>query len=257
MTGRDGTLVLVDLADDGVARLTLDDPGRRNALSLEMSTALASAVTEVLAAGARAIVLTATPPVFCSGGSLDDLLKPEVPLREMYEGFLRLAAAPVPTIAAVCGPVVGAGLNLPMACDVVLCSPSAVFDPRFLDVGIHPGGGHLWRLSRLVGVQGAAALILLGDRLTGDEAAARGLAWRCVPDGDLLDTAQALARRAAGRDAELVVRTKQSLRASVALSDATAAMELELAAQEWAVSRPGFTERVAAIRDRIRRGAAR
>jgi enoyl-CoA hydratase len=252
----DGGLVRVEVAD-GVAVLTLNDPGRRNALSYDMSQALAAAVDEALAAGPGALVLAAEPPVFCSGGSLDDLVRPKAPLRGMYEGFLRLADTPVPTVAAVGGPVIGAGLNLPMACDVILCSPKAVFDPRFLDVGIHPGGGHLLRLSRLVGAQGAAALILCGDRLTGEEAAEHGLAWRCVPDGELLAVALRLARRAAGRDRELVARAKESLRASVALTDPKAAMELELVAQEWAVSRPGFAEHVAAIKESLGRRAAK
>ncbi|MDT3440213.1 MULTISPECIES: enoyl-CoA hydratase-related protein [unclassified Pseudofrankia] len=247
MTEGDDALVRVTL-DDGVAMLTLDAPARRNALSYELSMDLAHAVDTALEGGAQAIILSATPPVFCSGGSLEDLVRPKAPLREMYEGFLKVADAPVPTIAAVSGPVIGAGLNLPMACDVVLCSPSAVFDPRFLDVGIHPGGGHLWRLSRQVGSQGAAALVLLGDTLTGEEAAARGLAWRCLPENDLLDAALKLARRAANRDPELVARTKQSLRASLALTESKAALELELAAQEWAVSRPGFAAQVAEIK---------
>jgi enoyl-CoA hydratase/carnithine racemase len=239
---------------NGVAVLTLNDPGRRNALSHAMSVALAAAVDEVLAADARAIVLTAAPPVFCSGGSLDELIAPSAPLREMYAGLLRLAEAPVPTIAAVGGPAIGAGVNLPLACDVVLTSPSAVFDPRFLDVGIHPGGGHLWRLGRRIGSQGAAALVLFGDRLDGREAEARGLAWRCVPDDRLAATALDLAHRAAGRDPELVRLTKNSLRASTALSNPKEAIELELAAQEWSVARPGFAEHVARLRDRIRTG---
>ncbi len=237
---------------DGVAVLTLNDPGRRNALSHVMSVALAAAVDDALDASARAIVLTATPPVFCAGGSLDDLLASAVPLREMYAGFLRLADCPVPTIAAVGGPAIGAGVNLPLACDVVVTSPSAVFDPRFLDVGIHPGGGHLWRLSQRIGSQGTAALVLLGDRLDGREAEARGLAWRCVPDDQLLATALDLARRASGRDTELVRRTKESLRASAAADNAKDAIEIEFAAQEWSVSRPGFVDNVTRLRDRIR-----
>jgi enoyl-CoA hydratase len=240
--------------EDGVAVLTLDDPGHRNALSHSMSVALAAAVDTALDAGARAIVLAATPPVFCAGGSLDDLIAPNVPLREMYTGFLRLADAPVPTIAAVGAPAIGAGVNLPLACDVVVTSPSAVFDPRFLDVGIHPGGGHLWRLGQRVGSQGAAAMVLFGDRLDGREAQARGLAWRCVPDEELLGTAVGLARNAARRDPELVQRTKSSLRASAAVVDAPDAIEIEFAAQEWSMSRPGFAERVTGLRERIRTG---
>src|ERR1700734_3524553 len=144
--------------EDGVGHVRLDDPRHRNALSKPLSDQLASAVAQVLADGAAAIVLTAEPPVFCAGGSLESLLRREVPLGDTYAGHRALIEAPVPTIAAVAGAAVGAGVNLPLACDVVIAAESASFDPRFLDVGIHPGGGHLWRLVQRVGVQGAAAL---------------------------------------------------------------------------------------------------
>jgi enoyl-CoA hydratase len=150
--------------DVGVAWLRLADPEHRNALSKRLSDDLGAAVDSAMARGARAIVLTAEPPVFCAGGSLDGLLDRRVPLSEMYAGMLRLVDAPVPTIAAVGGPAIGAGVNLPLACDIVIASTSARFDPRFLDVGIHPGGGHLWRLGQRIGPQGAAALVLCGDR---------------------------------------------------------------------------------------------
>lgn len=253
MAPNSAALVATALTDN-VAILTLNSPGTRNALSHAMSTALAAAVDGALDAGALAIVLAATPPVFCSGGSLDDLISPKVPLRDTYEGFLRLADAPVPTIAAVGGPAIGAGVNLPLACDVVIASRSATFDPRFLDVGIHPGGGHLWRLAARVGVQGAAALSLFGDRIDGPEAEARGLAWRCVEDDELLDTAIRFAGRAAGRDGELVQRAKQSLRLSATLPDVAAAIDLELDAQEWSTKRPFFAARVRAVKERIEKG---
>lgn len=237
---------------DGFAVLTLNDPARRNALSYEMSRALADGVAAALAAGAGALVLAAAPPVFCAGGSLDDLIEPRVPLAETYAGMFALARAPVPTIAAVGGAAIGAGVNLPLACDVILASGSASFDPRFLDVGIHPGGGHLWRLAQRVGRQGAAALVLCGDRLSGEEAARCGLAWRCVPDADLLERADALARRAAGRQRDLVARTKETLAAIGAGTDEGVAVALELAAQQWSVDRPGFADHVRAVRDRLR-----
>ncbi|MDT3441507.1 enoyl-CoA hydratase-related protein [Pseudofrankia sp. BMG5.37] len=248
-------LVATELRD-GYAVLTLDDPAHRNALSLELSDALAAAVAAVLGAGVGAIVLAASPPVFSAGGNLDDLITPKAPLRDVYAGMLAIANAPVPTVAAVGGPAIGAGVNLPLACDVVLASPSATFDPRFLDVGIHPGGGHLWRLAHRVGPQGAAALVLCGDRLTGEEAAAAGLAWRCVPDGELMDRACALAARAGGRQRDLVARTKETLRASLAVTSSDDAVELELAAQEWSVGRPGFADHVRALRDSLRAAKA-
>jgi enoyl-CoA hydratase len=238
--------------EDGVAVLTLADPGKRNALSRRLSQDLAAAVEAALSQEARAIVLDAEPPVFCAGGSLDDLLERSRPLGETYAGFLALAEAPVPTIAAVAGPVIGAGVNLPLACDVVIAGESARFDPRFLDVGIHPGGGHLWRLAQRVGPQGAAALVLCGDVLTGPEAVVAGLAWRCVPDDSVLLVALRLARRAAGRSPELVARAKQVLRATTGYSVAAPqAMAAELAAQQWSVEQPYFEETIRALRARI------
>lgn len=238
--------------DDGVAVLTLADPGKRNALSFRMSEDLAAAVASVLSGGARAIVLDAEPPVFCAGGSLDDLLARTRPLGETYAGFLALADAPVPTICAVAAPAIGAGVNLPLACDVVITGPGARFDPRFLDIGIHPGGGHLWRLAERVGPQGAAALSLCGDTLTGAEAVTAGLAWRCVPDDAVLETALSLARRAAARSPELVRRTKATLRETTGYAAASAsAIAAELEAQQWSVEQPYFAETVASLRARI------
>ena len=228
--------------EDGIGRIHLHDPDRRNALSKELSDALAAAVTSL---DAGALVLTAEAPVFCSGGVLDDLITPKAPLAEAYAGMTALAAAAVPTIAVVEGPAIGAGVNLPLACDVVLTSPAARFDPRFLDVGIHPGGGHFARMVARVGRQGAVAMTLCGDTLTGEEAAVAGLAWRCVEDP--LTLALQLARRAAGRDPELVARAKQVLDAP---TDDPFALELE--AQQWSVDRPGFADGVRRIQQQLR-----
>jgi enoyl-CoA hydratase len=245
-------VVRTEIDDAGVAVLTLDDADHRNALSRLMSDALADAVDGALARDAGAIVLTAVPPVFCAGGALDDLERPDLDLRAAYAGFLRLAAAPVPTIAVVAGPAIGAGVNLPLACDVVLATPDARFDPRFLDVGIHPGGGHLWRLRDRIGRQGAAALVLCGDVLTGEEAVGAGLAWRCLPTDEVLPFALGLAGRAAKRSRALVARTKATLDL-VADATETNAIEIELAAQQWSVEQPAFADALARVRARMSR----
>ena len=84
------------------------------------------------------------------------------PSPSIYEGFLRVLRSPLPTIAAVNGPAVGAGMNLALACDVRLAGASARFDTRFVKIGLHPGGGHVWMLERAVGPQAAAAMVLFG-----------------------------------------------------------------------------------------------
>lgn len=244
-------LVRRSVSDSGVGLIRLADPDHRNALSKEFSDELAASVQWVLAQQARAIVLSAEPPVFSAGGSLDGLTNREFPLSALYAGFLAVADAPVPTIAAVDGPAVGAGVNLALACDVVLVSPRARFDPRFLDLAIHPGGGHLWRLARRIGVQGVSALVLCGDVLTGAEAVEHGLAWRCVPADELDGLALRFAERAAARPAELLRRTKASITASVELTRAEDAVALELEAQQWSVEQPEFAEAVRAVRERL------
>lgn len=245
-----GGLVRRSVAD-GVGLIRLADPEHRNVLSKGLSDDLAAAVRWTLDHQARAIVLSAEPPVFSAGGSLDGLINREHPLSDMYAGFLALAAAPVPTIAAVSGPAIGAGVNLPLACDVILVSPSARFDPRFLDVGIHPGGGHLWRLAQRIGVQGVNALVLCGDVLTGAEAVDHGLAWRCVPEDELDGLAMRYAERIVSRSAELVRRTKESIAATVGLARVEDAVAIELRAQQWSVDQPEFAATVRRLRERL------
>src|SRR5690606_10735426 len=131
----------------------------------------------------RAVVLTGSGSAFCAGADLTQLGEArEEGLLRIYEGFLRVARSPLPTVAAVNGPAVGAGMNLALACDLRVAGTSARFDTRFVDLGIHPGGGHTWMLRRLVGPQTAAAMLLFGERLDGPAAEAAGLVWRCVPD---------------------------------------------------------------------------
>ena len=240
---------------ESVAMVTLDHPADRNALSLTMTRALAEAVHQVTSDdGIGAMVITATGTAFCAGGSVDDLLEPKVPLGEMYAGFLAVMECGLPTVAAVQGPALGAGMNLALACDVIVCSPSARFETRFLDIGLHPGGGHLWQLRQRIGRQGAAALALFGESLDGEEAAGHQLAWRCVPEGDLLEVAYELAAAAAGRDRALLALTRQTLDDSAVCLRATDAIALELERQQWSMGRPEFAAALGRLRARLGRG---
>jgi enoyl-CoA hydratase len=243
-------LLVAATVNEGVADLRLNDPARRNVLSKTLSDDLEHQVHFVIDQGVGAIVLGAEPPVFCAGGSLDGLLSGAVPLDQMFAGLLAVAAAPVPTIAAVGGPAIGAGLSLALSCDVILASTGARFDSRFLDIGIHPGGAHLWRLRQRLGSQGTAAMVLFGEVLTGEEAAKAGLAWRCVDDSDLEGCAMDLALRAVKRSPELLARAKQTLR-SAEESDVGAAFREELEAQRWSMAQPSFKAAVRRMQQQI------
>ncbi|HUQ39049.1 MAG TPA: enoyl-CoA hydratase [Acidimicrobiales bacterium] len=239
---------------DGVGTVTLNDPDRRNALTLDMVGSLCGALTRLEDdESVGAIVITGAAPAFCAGASLDQLgASRGTGLRAIYEGFLRVARSPVPTLAAVNGAAVGAGMNLALACDVRLAAKRAKFDTRFLQLGLHPGGGHTWLLERIVGPQAAAAMVLFGEVLDGEAAAAAGLVWRCVDDAALPAAAAELAARAASAPRGLSRRTKATLRAMPTVADHEAAVDLELDAQLWSLGQPEFRERLAALQERIK-----
>lgn len=248
----DGHPLVRSRVDDSVGRLVLADPDRRNALRIELSLDLETAVDETLAAGAEVLVLAAEGPVFCSGGDLDDLVAPRATLADLGRGAEALRRAPVPTIAAIDGPVIGAGITLALACDVIVCSERASFDPRLLDLGVHPGGGMLHDLSHRIGRQGAVALTMLGDALSGPEAEARGLVWRCVGSDALEATAAGWATRVVSRPPAAVRRTKSTLDATIdAAPDDARRMETE--AQQWSMEQDWIGERVAGLRARLAR----
>jgi enoyl-CoA hydratase len=238
---------------DRVTVVTLDDPARRNAISLAMADELTASFGELeRAAEPCPVIVTGVPPAFSAGADLSDLENATpASLRRIYEGFLAVARYPLPTIAAVNGPAVGAGLNLALACDVRVAARGARFESRFLDLCLHPGGGHTWMLSRILGPQGAAAVVLLGESLDGEAAARRGLAWSCVEDAQLMDEARRIAGRATGASTALQRRLKATLRGMRTVASHEEAVEHELEAQVWSMEQPAFRERLAGLKQRI------
>src|SRR5260370_4990777 len=162
----------------GVALITVNDADRRNAVTDEISTGLRVAVNDAQNdPNVHAVVVTGAGKAFCAGADLSALgAAAEDGLRRLYDGFLAVAECALPTVAAVNGPAVGAGLNLALACDVRIARPAALFDPRFQKLGIHPGGGMTWMLQRAVGPQLARAALLFGMRFDADAAVRYGAA---------------------------------------------------------------------------------
>ena len=217
-------------------------------------------VSEIVAAMDRieadenigAIVVTGTAPAFCAGANLGNLAEADgESLGVIYEGFLRIARSPLPTIAAVNGAAVGAGMNLVLGCDVRIAARRAKFDTRFLQLGIHPGGGHTWMLRRIVGPQAAMAAVLFGEILDGAEAERVGLAYKCVDDDKLLETAHAIGARAASAPRELFIETKKTIAAMANVVTHTEAVAAELVPQLWSTRQPWFAQRLAALQAKI------
>jgi enoyl-CoA hydratase len=245
-------LVLLEISE-GVATLTLNNPTERNTLTAPMVAEIIAAMDTVEAdPSVGAVVVTGASPAFCAGANLGNLAEASGDsLGNIYEGFLRIARSPLPTLAAVNGAAVGAGMNLALGCDLRIAGRSAKFDTRFLQIGIHPGGGHTWMLRRIAGPQTAMAAVIFGQIMDGAEAERVGLAHRCVDDADLMATAQAYARTAASAPRELVITTKATIQAMADVDDHPAAVARELDPQLWSTRQPWFAERLAALQSRI------
>jgi enoyl-CoA hydratase len=229
----------------GVALITLRAPERRNALTVDLAQRLIDRCDEADAdPEVGAVVVAGEGEGFCAGGDRatlaaagEDPAAPEAwdGMATIYEAFARVGRLEPPTIAAVRGAAVGAGLNLAMATDLRVVAHDAKLVSGFLPMGLHPGGGHGHLLARAGLRETANAMGLFGQALTGDEAVARGLAWRAVPAGEVEAVALELAA-VPGADPALARRTARSLRASAGVPW-PAALDLERASQMWSMRR--------------------
>ena len=247
-------LVLVHV-DHHVAVITINDPDRRNAVTAEISAALRAAVDAAEAnQDVHAVVVTGAGKAFCAGANLTALGEAtEDGLRVIYDGFLAVAHCALPTIAAVNGPAVGAGLNLALAADVRIAGPKALFDPRFQKLGIHPGGGATWMLQRAVGPQVARAALLFGMSFDAETAVRHGLALKVAEDP--VAAARELAAGPAAAPRDVVLATKASMRATanpgfVDSDQHSIAVDIELGPQAASIESPEFARRLEAAKRR-------
>ena len=182
----------VERPSDGVALVTLDNPDLRNAMSDEMTASWVTAMAELATDRAlRAVVVTGEGSAFCSGGNtswiasepdatVDDLRARMLPF---YRSWLSIRALEVPTIAAVNGAAIGAGLCLALACDLRYAAAGAKLGVPFVKLGMHAGMGGTHLLPEVVGDAHAKDLLLTGRVVDADEALRIGLVSR-VLDAD-------------------------------------------------------------------------
>lgn len=194
--------LLVEQGDDGVVVVTLNRPKMRNTVSFAMWESFADLLTELEGGNpARALVIRGADGYFSSGGDVktppargDGALSRGKRLEMGQRVIGRIAALPIPTIAAVEGGAWGVAWGLALACDVLIAGTSAQFGAPFLKMGLTPDGGVAWQLTRQLGRRRAAEVIFSGRALGAAEALDLGLASRVVDDGAAVDAALAFAR---------------------------------------------------------------
>jgi enoyl-CoA hydratase/carnithine racemase len=202
---------LVDLrvASPGVALVTLNLPQLRNAMTAELTSAWVTTMDEIAVdRSLRVVVVTGAGSAFCSGADLSWLdqgnLSDNTPdrLRDkmlpFYRAWLAPRQIPVPVIAAVNGPAVGAGLCLALACDLRYASPSAAFSAPFTQLGAHGGMAVSWPLPEAVGMPRAREMLYTGRVVAAEEALTWGLISEIAEDvvGRSLEVAESVARAA-------------------------------------------------------------
>lgn len=218
--------------DGAVAVLTLDQPASMNAITDEVTVdALCERFEQVQRdASIRALIITGAGRVFSSGGNIKHMRERSgsfagdaIAVRNGYRrGVQRIPRAlsefEVPTIAAVNGPAVGAGLDLALMCDLRVASERATFAESFVRVGIVPGDGGAWFLPRIVGWARAHEMALTGETIDAEMALQWGLVSRVVAPDELMVTARALADRVAANPPHAVRLTKRLLREAQTLA---------------------------------------
>ncbi len=250
--------------DGPVAVLTLSSPLTRNALGSDHEYGAIESACRRLSAdrNVRAVVLTGSGPAFCAGGDIKNMLArahdPALePIDDRYlykEGIHRIPLAlfelELPTIAAVNGAAVGAGLDLACMCDIRIAAQSAKFAESFVKLGIIPGDGGAFLLQRIVGISKAAEMTFTGDTLDAAAALACGLVSTVVPDDALLDTAMALAHRIAANAPHALRMAKRLLR-EAQHAPLASVLEMSAAFQALAHSTRDHKERIEAAVGRL------
>jgi enoyl-CoA hydratase len=239
------TVVNVDVSD-GIAWVSLDGPKSRNALDVAAASELVTACERVDADNdVGVMVLSGAGGAFCSGAdtrALDALRTASAEhayegLDKLYRAFRRVGEMAVPTIAAIDGPAVGAGVNLALAADCRVVTERARLVSGFARIGLHPGGGHLHLLARASNASTAAAAGVFAQPIDAHQAVASGLAWLLVPSGELREQITRMTAHLAA-DPALARALIATLRRTT-LDHATwdRAVEVERARQMWSLAR--------------------
>lgn len=189
---------------DGLATITFNRPDRLNALSAKLKSEFLQALRSLNRedSEARALLITGAGRGFCAGADLAEGGNEDrdmgASLTDTYHPFLtELANLKIPVVSAVNGVAAGAGMSIAISADIVIASKSAYFLQAFVNIGLVPDAGSTFLLPRLVGLNRARAMMMLGEKVPADTALDWGLVYDVVEDDQLMDKAKAIATKLA------------------------------------------------------------
>lgn len=245
--------VLLSHQEDHVLYLTLNRPDKFNAvnqqLAYELQTALAQAEEND---DIRAIYITGEGKAFCAGQDLGEVVDPNGPelkdiVAKHYNPIVeKIRSIEKPIIAAVNGVAAGAGANIALACDIVIADEQASFIQAFSKIGLIPDSGGTWTLPRLIGFQRASALMMLGDKISAQEAQSMGMIYKCVTSDEFKEFSLKTAIKLANMPTKGLGLTKRALNESFS-NNMSEQLALEGVLQTEAGTTYDYNEGVAAF----------
>lgn len=238
---------------DKVAVITLDRPEKFNSFIREMALALQEKLKQCAEdASIRAILLTGSGKAFCAGQDLGEAIDPNGPelskiVSEHYNPIIELIRSiEKPVVCAVNGVAAGAGANIALSCDITLAAESSSFIQAFSKIGLIPDSGGTFFLPRIIGMQKATALMMLGDKVSAKEAEEMGMIYKAVGDDELEESALKLASKLANMPTKGLGLTKRALNKSYS-NDLTTQLQLEDELQTLAGNSYDYNEGVNAF----------
>lgn len=199
---------------ESVGYITLNRPDKYNAFNREMALLLQEKLDACKSSEVRCVYLTGAGKAFCSGQDLEEVVDPAGPKIEHIVGehynpiITRIRQLEKPVVAAVNGVAAGAGANIALACDIVIARQSASFIQAFSKIGLIPDSGGTFFLPRLVGWQRASALMMLGEKVSAEEAERLGMIYRFFSDDAFEAEAKKLANTLAAMPTKGLALTK-------------------------------------------------
>jgi 2-(1,2-epoxy-1,2-dihydrophenyl)acetyl-CoA isomerase len=206
---------------DSIAFITLNRPQKYNAFNREMSLLLQKKLDACTGKDVRCVFITGAGKAFSSGQDLDEVVAPDGPnvttiLGEHYNPIIRrIRKLQKPVVAAVNGVAAGAGANIALCCDITIASRSASFIQAFSKIGLIPDSGGTYFIPRLIGWQKASALMMLGDKVSADEAERMGMLYKVFDDSSFQQEALAIATTLSQMPTRGLALTKQALNQSL------------------------------------------
>ena len=243
--------------ENQVAYITLNRPEVFNSFNREMAFSLQSILDDCEHNnGVRSIVITGNGKAFCAGQDLKEVTNPELNpgfkkiLEEHYNPIItRIRAINKPVIAAVNGVAAGAGANIALSCDLVVASNKASFIQAFSKIGLIPDSGGTFFLPRLIGFQKASALMMLGDKVTAEEAEELGMIFKVISSESFNEEVEKLAVKLANMPTKALGLIKELLNKSIT-NTLEQQLELEGKLQIEAALSEDYTEGVNAFMEK-------